>query len=65
MAFEQILQFATQDRPDLVVVFTPMEKPIRARADVFRQRLIETEPAQLDAVVAFADRAWRLDLSTS
>ena len=65
VAFEQILQFATQDRPDLVVVFTPMEKPIRERADVFRQILIETEAAHLDAVVAFADRAWKRRLSSS
>ncbi|MBM4077350.1 MAG: hypothetical protein FJ267_17100, partial [Planctomycetes bacterium] len=28
-AFEQIYQFATQDRPDLVVEFEPMRKPIQ------------------------------------
>ena len=58
VAFEQICEFATQDRPDLVKVFEPMRKPINARADLFRKRLVETEPAHLKAVVEFAARAW-------
>jgi len=63
VAFEQISEFATQDRPDLVKAFAPLEKPINDRADEFRRRLIETEPAHLDAVLRFADRAWRRPLS--
>ena len=63
VAFEQICEFATQDRPDLVKVFEPMRKPINARADLFRKRLVETEPAHLKAVVEFADRAWRRPLA--
>lgn len=62
VAFEQIYQFATQDRPDLVNAFEPMRQPINARGDRFRQRLIDTQPAHLDAVVALADRAWRRPL---
>ncbi|MFP6575675.1 MAG: DUF1587 domain-containing protein, partial [Pirellulaceae bacterium] len=63
VAFEQICEFATQDRPDLVKVFAPMRKPINARADLFRKRLVETEPAHLKAVVKFAARAWRRPLA--
>lgn len=62
VAFEQIYEFATQDRPDLVKAFGPMRKPINDRADVFRQRLLKTEPAHLSAVLEFADRAWRRPL---
>lgn len=59
VAFEQIYEFATQDRPDLVKKFGPMRKPINDRGDVFRQRLLKTEPAHLEAALGFADRAWR------
>ena len=45
VAFEQIYQFATQDRPDLVNAFEPMRQPINERGDRFRQRLKETEPS--------------------
>jgi hypothetical protein len=63
VAFEQISEFATQDRPDLVTAFEPMRKPINDRADVFRARLLKTEPAHVDAVLEFASRAWRRPLS--
>lgn len=63
VAFEQIYEFATQDRPDLVKAFTPMRGPINERGDVFRQRLIDTEPAHIDAVLEIADRAWRRPLT--
>lgn len=59
VVFEQIYQFATQDRPDLVNEFEPMREPINERGERFRQRLIETQPAQVEAVIEFADRAWR------
>ncbi|MCH7725710.1 MAG: DUF1592 domain-containing protein [Planctomycetes bacterium] len=62
VAFEQISEFATQDRPDLVKAFAPMRKPINDRADLFRQRLVKTEPAHVQAVLEFADRAWRRPL---
>jgi len=65
VAYEQIYEFATQDRPDLVKAFEPMRQPINDRADVFRQRLIMTEPAHVDAVLEFADRAWRRPLSAT
>ena len=62
VAFEQISEFATQDRPDLVKIFEPMRKPINERADLFRKRLVATEPAHLAAVMEFAGRAWRRPL---
>ncbi|QDU42010.1 hypothetical protein Mal52_04650 [Symmachiella dynata] len=65
VAYEQIYEFATQDRPDLVKSFEPMRGPINARADLFRTRLKETEPAHVDAVLEFANRAWRRPLSES
>ncbi len=65
VAYEQIAEFATQDRPDLVKAFAPMRKPINERADVFRQRLKATEPAHFDAVVEFANRAWRRSLTAA
>jgi hypothetical protein len=62
VAFEQISEFATQDRPDLVKAFAPMRERVEARAEAFRGRLIETEPAHLKAALEFADRAWRRPL---
>jgi len=62
-AFDQIYQYATQDRPDNVVKFEPMRKPIYQRAETFRQRLRETESVHLDAVVDLAERAWRRPLA--
>lgn len=63
VAYEQIVEFATQDRPDLVQQFTPMRKAILARAKQFRRRLEETAPVHLEAVCDFADRAWRRPLT--
>ncbi len=62
VAFEQISEFATQDRPDLVDAFAPMRKPIQDRAEAFRERLVKAEPAQVESVLQFADRAWRRPL---
>lgn len=62
VAFEQIYEFATQDRPDLVNAFEPMRDPINKRGEEFRRRLLQTEPAHLDALLKFAHRAWRRPL---
>jgi len=64
-AFEQISEFATQDRPDLVKAFAPLREPILARAAAFRERLIASEPAHVDAVLEFAARAWRRPLTAA
>ena len=60
-AYEQLWQFATQDADPKV--FEPMRKPINDRAAAFRQRLTNTEPAQVDAVLDFAARAYRRPLT--
>jgi hypothetical protein len=58
--FEQLWEFATQDADP--AVFEPLREPINQRAAVFRQRLIETEPNHLKAVLEFAGRAYRRPL---
>jgi hypothetical protein len=65
VAFEQISEFATQDRPDLVIAFKPLRKKIDDRADQFRQRLIDTRPRHVEAIVDFAELAWRRPLTPS
>ncbi len=65
VAYEQISEFATQDRPDLVKAFAPMRSVINRRADSFRRRQLECEPAQVHAVIQLANRAWRRNLTTA
>lgn len=62
-AFDQIYQFATQDRPDLVVEFDKMREPILRAADEFRVLRMRADAAQRQAVVDFAARAWRRPLT--
>ncbi len=62
-AYEQIVEFATQDRPDLEPVFKPMREPINAAAAAFRQRMIDVEPTQVAALIDFAGRAYRRPLA--
>ncbi|MDB4353156.1 DUF1592 domain-containing protein [bacterium] len=59
VAFEQLAEFATQDRPDLVTAFEPLKVPINRRAEEFRKHQIAVESVQLNAVVSLAERAWR------
>ncbi len=61
-AFTQLYQFATQDRADMLPKFEPLRKPVKDNADVFLKRLIDNEPQQLAAVVAFAAKAYRRPL---
>ncbi len=58
--FEQLWQYATQDADPSV--FEPMREPIKQRAAAFRLRLVDTQPKQLDAVLKFADGAYRRPL---
>ena len=62
-AFEQLWQFATQDADPSA--FTPMREPIKQRAAVFRTELVAAEPKQLEAVVNFAEQAWRRPLTSA
>jgi hypothetical protein len=59
--FEQLWQYATQDADPSV--FEPMREPIRQRAEAFKQRLVATQPAHLEAVLRFADGAYRRPLT--
>jgi hypothetical protein len=61
--FEQLWQYATQDADPSV--FEPMREPIKQRAAAFRQRLVDTRPKHLDAVLKFADGTYRRPLADS
>lgn len=63
IAITQLYQFATQDRPDMLPLISAQQKPVQDRADAFRQRQIQDEPKQLDAVVQFAQQAYRRPLT--
>ena len=63
VSHEQLYEFATQDRKDLLPPLEKMRIPTRQRAEAFRARLKNTEPAHLTAVLALAERAWRRTLS--
>ena len=60
-AFEQLYQFATQDSDPSA--FEPMRLPINQRAEAFRQSLIAAQPRHLDALLEFAQRAYRRPLT--
>ncbi len=62
-AYEQLWQFATQDADPSA--FTPMKDGIMQRADEFRKLMKDTEPVHVQAVLDFADRAWRRPVSES
>jgi hypothetical protein len=59
--FEQLWQYATQDADPSV--FEPMREPIKQRASAFRQKLVDTQPFHMDAVLKFADGAYRRTLT--
>jgi hypothetical protein len=62
-AYAQLMEYATQDSdPGL---FEPYRKPIHDRAAAFRQELVDAEPQQLDALIAFAGQAYRRPLKGS
>jgi mono/diheme cytochrome c family protein len=63
VAFEQIYQFATQDRPDLVKEFDPLREPIKKAAAEFKKQKEAAESAQRQAVIEFAAKAWRRPLT--
>jgi hypothetical protein len=65
VSLEQIHQFATQDRPDLVGEFEELRSLYRQRAADFHTRLIELEPRHVDALIRFAGQAWRRPLTAT
>ena len=65
-AFEQLWQFSTQDGPDAPhgdKRLEPLREPINQRAAAFKQRLADTQPRHLDAVLEFAEQAYRRPLT--
>ena len=54
------LEFSTQGND--THVFVPLKEPIRKRAEAFTKHLEETAPAQLEALIDFATRAFRRPL---
>jgi len=62
-AYEQLWQFATQDADPSA--FEPLREPIKQAAEVFRQSMREAEPVHLQAVIDFAQRAYRQPLKES
>ena len=60
-AFQQLLEYASQDGDPKV--FEPLRKPIQDRAAAFRKALVDAEPRQLDAAIAFAEKAYRRPLT--
>ncbi len=65
IAYEQIVEFSTQDRPDLVIAWKPYKEPLMEKVRAFRKRLVADEPMHLEKVLNFAERAWRRPLSES
>ena len=59
VSHEQLYEFATQDRKDMLPPLEKMRVPTRQRAEEFRARLKKTEPVHLAAVLGLAERAWR------
>jgi hypothetical protein len=60
-AYEQLWQFATQDADPSA--FEPLREPIKQAAEVFRKSMREAEPVHLQAVIDFAQRAYRQPLN--
>ncbi|MDP6794014.1 MAG: DUF1592 domain-containing protein [Verrucomicrobiota bacterium] len=63
VAYEQIVEFSTQDRPDLVIAWKPYKRILLDEVAGFRARLQADEPKQLDGVINWANRAWRRALT--
>ncbi|MEZ5944515.1 MAG: DUF1592 domain-containing protein [Planctomycetaceae bacterium] len=64
VAFEQIREFATQDRQDLAEKWAPLAESVTQRANAFRTQLQEVEPVHLEKLIEFADVAWRRPLTS-
>ena len=62
VSHEQLYEFATQDRKDLLPSLEAMRVPFRKDAEAFRVRLKKTEPIHFAAVLELTERAWRRPL---
>jgi hypothetical protein len=59
---EQLTEFATQDRPQLLKALDEVKPQVVARAAAFEQRLVDAEQFHLPRLLDFAARAWRRPL---
>jgi len=59
-AFNQLMEYATQDSDPKL--FEPFRKPIHDQAAAFRKVLVDSQPKHVDALIAFAARAYRRPL---
>lgn len=59
-AYAQLMEYATQDADPSV--FEPLRKPIMEQAKLFEQQLLDSQPKHIDAVLAWAERAYRRSL---
>lgn len=60
-AFEQLYQYATQDADPSE--FEPLREPLQQAATAFSKKMVEAEPYHVQAVIEFANRAWRRPLT--
>ena len=63
VAVEQIREFATQDRPDLVGPFDEMKKRLTAEAEQFRKYQQDTQAEHVRSLLSLAAVAWRRPLT--
>ena len=59
---EQLTEFATQDRPQLLKALEEVKPEVAARAAAFQQRLVDAEPLHVATLLDFAARAYRRPL---
>jgi hypothetical protein len=59
-AYEQLWQYATQDADPSV--FEPLKDPILKRASAFRELLEQSQTRHMDALLVFAEKAYRRPL---
>ncbi|HTE18164.1 MAG TPA: DUF1592 domain-containing protein, partial [Armatimonadota bacterium] len=64
-SLEQIREFATQDRGDLVPEFDALKGPVKEAAEAFQRSMVAAEPRQVDRLIQFAARAYRRPLSAA
>ncbi len=63
VSLEQIREFSTQDRPEMVEPWDKMKPFVAARAEAFRKQKLASEPQHVASVIEFAERAWRRPLT--
>lgn len=65
VALEQIREFSTQDRQDLVTPWDKLKPAVEATANAFKKTLHDSEPVHVTSVLSFARRAWKRPLTAS